>query len=196
MSTRKINVYDFDHTIYDGDASMDFIAYCLKRSPRLWKYLPSQAFVLGLYVLRLRTRKQVKQVAFAFLKDINDTDEIVASFWRDHEHKIKAWYLEQKQAGDLIVSASPEFLLTPIMKKLGVSRLIATVMDPQTGKIAGKNCRAAEKVSRLHQYDPSLSINECYSDSMSDLPLLKLADKPYIVKKHTITALQDYKLKG
>ena len=28
------NIYDFDHTIYDGDASFDFIQYCLLRNPK------------------------------------------------------------------------------------------------------------------------------------------------------------------
>ena len=27
----KINMYDFDDTIYDGDSSVDFIKYCYKK---------------------------------------------------------------------------------------------------------------------------------------------------------------------
>lgn len=189
MSTRTVNVYDFDHTIYDGDASMDFITYCLRRYPRSWKYLPSQAFVIGLYVLRLRSRKQVKQVAFAFLREIKNIDSVVNNFWKTHEHNIKPWYLNQRHSTDLIISASPYFLLAPIAKKLGISSPIATEMNPKTGKIIGENCRANEKVIRLRKYDPAIKIDSCYSDSLSDMPLLSLAKHAYIVKKHSVTTL-------
>ena len=30
----KINLYDFDNTIYEGDSSTDFLFYCLKNIER------------------------------------------------------------------------------------------------------------------------------------------------------------------
>ena len=39
-----MNVYDFDKTIYDGDASLDFWKYSVKRQPLLVFYLPYQVF--------------------------------------------------------------------------------------------------------------------------------------------------------
>ena len=190
MSKAAINVYDFDHTIYDGDASLDFIIYCMRSQPRTWKHFPLQALALVRYALGLATRKQIKQVAFAFLRDTTNVDTLLKSFWTTHENKIKPWYLKQKHSSDLIISASPEFLLEPIAKKLGIASPIATVMDKRTGKISGENCRADEKVKRLHKYDPSIKIAHCYSDSMSDMPLLSLADNAYIVRGHDVVALQ------
>lgn len=38
-----MNVYDFDGTIYDGDSSVDFFLYALKRMPSLIRYAPRQA---------------------------------------------------------------------------------------------------------------------------------------------------------
>ena len=35
-----MNVYDFDKTIYDGDASLDFWKFSVKRKPSLALYLP------------------------------------------------------------------------------------------------------------------------------------------------------------
>lgn len=29
------NIYDFDKTIYDGDSTVDFFLFCLKREPIL-----------------------------------------------------------------------------------------------------------------------------------------------------------------
>lgn len=183
---QAVNIYDFDHTIYDGDVSMHFILYCQRRNPRLWKYLPVSAFALIGYMIGLYDRKQVKEAAFSFLQSIKDIDTTVDLFWQGRETKIKRWYIELHKDTDIIISASPEFLLRPITKTLGVKKLIATKMDKNTGKIAGKNCRAEEKVERLHAYDHSLVINACYSDSMSDKPLFDIAQQAYIVKKHKI----------
>jgi HAD superfamily phosphoserine phosphatase-like hydrolase len=184
-----VNIYDFDHTIYDGDASFDFILYCLLRHPKTWRFLPIQFLAAVRYALRQWDRKQVKQAAFALLSALPDGASEVESFWNTHDHKIKPWYMKQKQATDLIISASPEFLLKPIAQRLGIEPPIATIMDIQTGKISGENCRAGEKVKRLRMYDPSVIVASCYSDSMSDIPLLRLAEKAYLVKRGTVVAL-------
>ena len=34
-----MNVYDFDNTLYDGESALDFYFFCLKRHPRLIKYV-------------------------------------------------------------------------------------------------------------------------------------------------------------
>lgn len=184
-----VNVYDFDHTIYDGDASRDFILYCILHSLRTWKYVPIQCFATIGYAFRLLNRRQFKQLMFSFLRGLRDPEAYVDAFWKSHEHKVKTWYIAQKHPNDLIISASPEFLLRPLTVRLGLRPPIATIMDICTGHITGKNCRGAEKVKRLRLFDQSLVIESFYSDSMVDAPLLKLARHPYLVQKHTLVAL-------
>ena len=36
----KVNVYDFDNTIYDGETLVDYIMYFVKTDPKIWKYIP------------------------------------------------------------------------------------------------------------------------------------------------------------
>jgi HAD superfamily phosphoserine phosphatase-like hydrolase len=192
-TTKTTTIYDFDHTIYNGDASFDFIMYCMLRRPGLWKYLPRQAVALMHYILGTSSRKRVKQAAFVFLRGIKDIDATLESFWNKHEYKVAEWYIAQQQSTDIIISASPEFLLKPIAKRLGINTLIATAMDPATGAITGKNCRGAEKLERLKKYDPSLKIDSCYSDHLSDLPLFEQAANAYVVKKGQVTPLAEYK---
>ena len=36
----KVWVYDFDGTIYDGDSSIDFFLFCLKKNIKVIFYLP------------------------------------------------------------------------------------------------------------------------------------------------------------
>ena len=69
-----MNVYDFDNTIFRGDSTARFFAYCLLRRPRVWADLPGQAFNALLFVLRLRPKQAFKQRMFAFLTRIGDVD--------------------------------------------------------------------------------------------------------------------------
>ena len=55
-------------------------------------------------------------------------------------------------------------------------------MDRHTGETEGENCHGEEKVRRLREAYPEVEIREFYSDSLSDTPLAKLADKAYLVK--------------
>jgi len=192
MRTKPVNVYDFDHTIYDGDASFDFILYNFLKSPKLWSHTPSMISAIIGYIFGRYDRKEVKQIAFSFVKDVKDIDLEVDRFWKKYANKLSPWYLEKKQTTDIIVSASPEFLLRPVSDDLNVG-LIATRMDKKTGAIRGENCRGSEKVTRLKRYDASLVIGEAFSDSLSDLPFLQKAKHAYIVRKQTIVNLKDYK---
>ena len=80
----------------------------------------------------------------------------------------------------MIISASPEFLLKPICKKLGIKYLIASRVDPSTGMYLGENCYGEEKVRRFKkQFDTKPE--EFYSDSLSDAPMANIAEKAFLV---------------
>lgn len=87
-----------------------------------------------------------------------------------------------KQETDIIISASPEFLLEPICKELGVECMMATKVDKSTGLFDGENCHGKQKVTRLYESYPEAQIDEFYSDMYCDTPLALLAKRAYIVK--------------
>ncbi len=177
-----MNVYDFDQTIYFPDSSYDFFRYCLKRFPSAVLPVLPAGIALALAYRRGRVgAKELKQQLFSFLSRLDDTDRIVADFWSSHRRKLQSWYLKQKRDDDLIISASPEFLLLPVARELGV-RLIATRMDRATGQITGENCHDEEKVKRFFASYPDGKINSFYSDSLSDRPLAALAERAFLVK--------------
>lgn len=190
-NTREVNLYDFDHTIYKGDSSFDFIVYSMVRTPRAWRLLPKQLVELIYYVFGQRTRKQIKQVAFGFLSYVDDIDLLLKKFWNSHYKKISVWYLNQKKREDIIISASPDFLLTPVAKELGF-KLLATRMDQHTGTIIGENCRGAEKVKRLNELTKTVQIGKVFSDNLSDKPLFSLSKEAYIVKGNNIIPLESF----
>ena len=175
-----MNIYDFDKTIYDGDSSIDFFKFCIIKNKKCLLIMPMFIIEVILYKLRIIKKEKLKSTFFSFLKYFNEIDEILEEFWNINIKKIKKFYLHQRKGSDLIVSASPEFLLKPISRKLNFN-LIATDIDLKTGLLKGKNCYGIEKLKRLEEH----GINECnefYSDSKSDLPLRKIAKKGYIVK--------------
>ena len=181
-----MNVYDFDGTIYDGDSTLDFYKFCLKKHPNIIFLLPVQLGSFFLYKLNLIDKTRFKELFFCFLKKLKSVDDDVILFWNLHENSIKNWYKEQQQWDDVVISASPKFLLQEICNRLKIRFLIATKIDKKTGLLTGKNCFGKEKVKRFYQVFPDGRIKNFYSDSYSDLPLARVADFSYVVKKNEI----------
>ena len=180
-----MNVYDFDGTIYDGDSTVDFFLYALKKQPSLIAYIPKQFWGFVLYGLKRIGKTELKEYFFAFLPAI-DAEKMAEDFWDRNRKKIFSWYPEQHRFDDIVISASPEFLLQPICQRLGIDRLIASRVDVRTGKFVGENCRGPEKVRRLEAEYQVTRIDQFYSDSDSDLPLARIADQAYLIKKGEI----------
>ncbi|MEA5093478.1 MAG: GtrA family protein [Sedimentibacter saalensis] len=181
-----MNVYDFDKTIYDGDSTIDFYFSCVKKYPKILLYLPVQGYYMILYLLNKKSKTKFKEKFYIFLKDIQDIDYEVNSFWQKNIKKIKGWYYFKQSSNDIIISASPEFLLRPICNILNVNNLIASRVNKKTGEYSGVNCHGEEKLARLLELFPNIKIEEFFSDSFSDQPLATIAKESYIVRKNKI----------
>lgn len=176
-----MNVYDFDGTIYRGDSSIDFFVYCLRRNPRIIRGIPKFCVCSLLYKVGKVSKKELKEVYFHFLSEVKDIDLIVSEFWDCHEKKIKKWYLSRKLQDDVIVTASPYFLVSEICSRLEISEPIATEVDVKNGKFLSENCYGEEKPKRFRQVFPHVDPEEFYSDSYSDFPMAKLANHAFLV---------------
>lgn len=119
-----MNVYDFDGTIYNGDSSVDIYFFLLKRYPKLIAYFPKQILGMVRYKLHLSSKEEMKEMYFSFLKGVQTDKTFVDDFWKQNQNKIKEWYLNQKRKDDVIISASPEFLLKPICDILGMGLVL------------------------------------------------------------------------
>lgn len=177
-----MNVYDFDDTIYKGDSSVDFYKFCLRRHPSVIKYAFEQIFAYIGFKLGIYSRTQMKQIIYRYLKCVDDIDKEVELFWSIHKKNLKDWYMNGKRReDDLIISASPEFILEYIFRDIGVE-MMGSRLNKTTGIYDGENCYGEEKPKRFYEKYPSGRIDEFYSDSYSDAPLARLADRAYIVK--------------
>ncbi|MBD5440309.1 MAG: HAD-IB family phosphatase [Treponema sp.] len=182
-----MNIYDFDGTIYDGDSSIDFFLFCAKRKPIIFLLVPRIFAAFAIRLVRKANTETVKSTFFSFVRMIPDIDLFVSEFWKTHSKKIMGWYLAQKKSDDVIISASPEFLLEKIGDELGV-RVIASRVCKKSGALLGKNCRGEEKVVRFHEeFGTDCTIENFYSDSKSDFPLARLAQNAWLCERGKIT---------
>ena len=182
-----MNSYDFDDTIFTGDSSMAFYLYCLRRHKKMLRRLPKQlAAFIKHYVFHSITKTQMKEVFYTYFEDIPDIEKTVLEFWEKNLCKIKPFYLAQKQEDDVIISASPEFFLLPACQKLGLKHLIASRIDPLSGQCIGENCHGEEKVKRFWALFPDATVEAFYSDSLSDTPMSRIAQKAYLVCGETV----------
>ncbi|MEX8506346.1 HAD family hydrolase [Leptothrix ochracea] len=99
---------------------------------------------------------------------------------------------QHQEAGDLvaIVTATNEFVTTPIAAALGVSHLLAvelerTAVGGWSGRIQGTPTFREGKVVRVHAWLADLGLRlsdfeqvSVYSDSINDLPLLDMGTHP------------------
>ena len=187
-----MNVYDFDNTIYNGDSTAHFYLFSLKRHKKIVLLFPSLILsTIKFYIFKIGTKTDFKEKMYRFLKYC-DIKKDVNDFWNKNQNKIKKFYINQKNDDDVIISASPKFLLEPMCKKLGIKYLIASEVSTENYKYSGINCHGKEKVRRFYEVFPNSQIHNFYSDSYSDTPLANLADKAFMVKKNNIF---DWKLK-
>lgn len=190
---KLINVYDFDKTIYAGDSSVDFWKFCLRRHKKIIFNTPSIIFSFVKYSFGITNKTKFKEVFFRFLKKLPNTNAEVSAFWEKHFTNIKGWYLTSKEESDLIISASPDFLLRPVAEKLGVS-LIASHVNQSTGMFTGENCNGEEKVKRFREEYRYTDIRKFYSDSLSDAPLAEISQEAYIVKDEKIIPWSEFQM--
>ncbi len=178
-----MNVYDFDKTIYKRDSTVDFYFFELRRQLSLLRFFPHQLVGFIRYFIRNIDITAMKNYFYSFLAGIDDIDEELQLFWDKNISDVHQWYLKRHREDDLVISASPQFLVEEACRRLGISRVIASEVDKKTGKVLSPNCNRSQKVVRMKAagYDTA-DINEFYSDSHHDDPLAALARKAWLVR--------------
>jgi len=179
---KKIDVFDWDKTLYKKDSTIEFYKYCIKKKKSLLKYLPIQLSYFVLYKMKIVKKIKFKEKFFIFLKSIN-TDMLVEDFWNNNDVLIRKELINNSRNEKIVISASPEFLLKNITKKVGIDKLIASKVDKNSGKFNTDNCYGIEKVNRLKQVEDDFEIENFYTDSISDIYLAQISKRSYLIKK-------------
>ena len=175
-----MNVYDFDKTIFVGDTEERFFHYLFYQKGMFWEHVnvKTQDLLLHLKLAKLTPSRERR---YDVLRRIPDIGTLVEAYWDANERYLMDWYLRVKQPTDVIASGTPRFLMEPIVKRLGLTRLVATEMDPHTGKIDGEYAVCFSKVTAFEKQFSLSDIDRFYSDNYSDHYLAEYAKEAYIV---------------
>ena len=183
-----MNVYDFDGTIFPTDCSIDFCLWCMKSKPKLLvTWLPGMMKTLVLYKMGKVKNHRLQRELFSYLTMIDNFDEQIERYWDKNEKRIAPWYLAQKKPDDLIISASPDCIIGPIAKRLGVNHM-ASEFNREFGVFTNNLMYAKEKARYIIDHGIPV-IDNFYSDSLADTPLALCAEKAHLVKNHASTVV-------
>ena len=181
----RIDVYDFDGTIYDGDSTFDFVLFCLRRHPGVALSLPALAAAGVCLALGRIGLTQFKSVLFGLMSRRFSLTQEARAFWQEERtlRKLGAWFYDRPRDLPIVIaSASPEFELRYAAEILGVKTLIGTRCNMKTGALLSKNCKGAEKIARIREVIGEYEVRAMYTDdAKADGPLLAIAKEKYIV---------------
>ena len=177
-----MNVYDWDNTIYRGDSTFGFVRWLYVHYPKTLLSIPRTALFGLLYGVRAVKKLTFKENLYHMFTFVDDMDAAVEEYTSSHMDHVKQWYRDIQKEDDIVISASPEFLIRSFCEKTGIKVSVASVVDEKTGKYSGLNCHGAEKVRRFHELCSDAQIEKFYSDSLSDSPLADISEKAYLVR--------------
>lgn len=188
-----MKVFDFDNTIYLGESSVDFFLLMIKKNKKMLIHLPKVFYTLVLYKLCLIKKDKLEKNINKYLKlIISDIDEIlnlVEEFWLNNENKLDKNILKLINKEDVIITAGPNFLIDGIKDKLNTQNIISTEVDLNKCEITNFNFGSNKVKSYKKRYKNRI-IDEFYTDSYNDKPLMEISKKSYLVKKGKIKEIR------
>lgn len=191
-------VFDFDHTLYDGDSGGHLFAWMIRRS--WWRVVLALliAPVFGPMIAFLPTRR-VGISGFVWAGSVGlhrrrDLDALIDRYVLDHTDELRTRLLPvalevlhgHRERGDRVVVATgaPPELARAILAFVAHEDLpvVGTQVGPRLGAvIAVRHCHAEMKMAMLREAGFTGPVATAYSDSLADLPLLRAATRPVVV---------------
>jgi len=190
-------VFDFDHTLYDGDSGGHLVKWLLQRNPLRALVAVAASLLLGPMTAFLPTRRHGISgyiwIGTFGLHGRRSFDSLIDRYVATHREEIQSRLLplalevfrEHRAAGDCVVVATgaPPELARAILKFVAHEDVpvVGTAVGPRLGAVvATRHCHNEEKMRMLRERGYG-EVAVAYSDSSADLPLLKAARAPVVV---------------
>lgn len=197
----KWALFDFCDTLVDFQTANAFVQYVRKKNPvfwsycivlvykvlskvRLWKFLnrifPWSAIDKRFYLLQLHgfDISKLAEISFEYYKNVIKPHFI--------NTVLEELLCKQKEGYKIaIVSGGYDCYLKHFCRDYNIDLLLCTRISYHRnrccGTFDGKDCMSAEKVRRIREASINLNGSIAYSDSITDLPMLQLADKGVVI---------------
>ncbi|WP_454832153.1 haloacid dehalogenase-like hydrolase [Pseudoxanthomonas wuyuanensis] len=190
-------VFDFDHTLYDGDSGGHLVQWLIRRNPLRILAALAASVLLGPMVAFLPTRRRGISgyiwIGTFGLHGRRGFDALIDRYVATHKEEVQRRLLpvaleafrKHRTAGDRVVVATgaPPELARAILSFVAHQDVpvIGTAVGPRFGAVvATRHCHNEEKMRMLRERGYG-DIAVAYSDSSADLPLLKAARAPVVV---------------
>ncbi|KLD77319.1 HAD family hydrolase [Xanthomonas hyacinthi] len=190
-------VFDFDHTLYDGDSGSHLFAWLIRRNPLRLAAALLATPLLGPLVAMLPTRRSgisgYVWIASFGLRRARAFNRVIDQYVLQHEAQIRQRLLphalevfaRHRAAGDRVVVATgaPPELARAILGFVAQQDVpvVGSLIGPRLGAVtATRHCHNEEKMRMLRELGYG-EIATAYSDSTADLPLLQAAAVPVVV---------------
>lgn len=193
-----MRVFDFDGTIYDGESLFDLYLYSARHDPKVFRYIAPVLRYAVKYKLGRATLEQMEygvgKMTEGYLTELSrskrvaSVEQLVDDFWDRYYARIKPWY--QPESDDVILTASFDLTVGEACRRLGVRNRVASEVDVGTMKVTYLNF-STNKAKRFRElYGPDVVIDEFYTDSKFDQPMIDMARHAFMVKGNTITQVK------
>ena len=191
-------VFDFDGTIYDGESLFDLYLYSARHDPKVFRYIAPVLRYAVKYKLGRATLEQMEygvgKMTEGYLTELSrskrvaSVEQLVDDFWDRYYARIKPWY--QPESDDVIITASFDLTVGEACRRLGVRNLVASEVDVETMRVTYLNFNT-NKARRFRElYGPDAVVDEFYTDSKFDQPMIDMARHAFMVKGDTITQVK------
>lgn len=196
--TRSAAFFDLDHTLIRCSSGTRWIAFLRQRGEIGVGMLLKSALWTLQYKLSVLDFDSISQRLVADLRGDPESDMLdKANLFLNQElrHKVSpqgrealAWHGEQDHTLVMLTS-STQYVAEPIASDLGIRHVLCTRLLVENGQFVGTCARPicygagkvhyAERFAEEHDID--LASSYFYTDSYSDLPMLKRVGQPRIV---------------
>ena len=183
-----MKVFDFDNTIYNGESLLDFYNYFAEKKEKLQKYRPIVNRVFTLYKHNMLPMGLFKKLVDKYKGEVDtktlDVDKYINEFWKEHKDNLNKEILDKIGKDDVIISANFDIMINPIKDKLKTKHIYTSIADIEKKEIIFL-CYKENKVKKFREIYKDAMIDELYTDSYADKPLMQIAKKVFMVDKKT-----------
>ena len=162
-----MRVFDFDGTIYDGESLFDLYLFSAKYNPKVLRYIAPVLRYAIKYKLGRATFDQMEygvgKLCHGYLSELAESlefEELVNAFWDQNMKRIKP--------------------------RLGVQHLVSSTIDGNTLNVNYLNFNTNKPKRFRELYGDNVRVDEFYTDSRFDQPMIDMARRAYMVKGNKI----------
>lgn len=147
----QVDIYDFDKTVVPFDSALKYWGFCMVHNPWIILLLPFQ-FIWGMMMLtHIISVRTCKKVAFLYIRLINN-EKNVKKYWDKYEKYVYDWFKpENRKRTTVLISASPDFLIEEIARRMNVDYVICTTHDRKHGIMRSEVCRQRRKGQKVQR---------------------------------------------